>query len=411
MKIARFIANRIAQSKQQSFSRFILRLSFTATALSVPVMIITLALATGFQNAIENKIVGFWGHVRIQEKQADKSVRVREIPLQRNAAFEERIQNHPNVKSIHPFVNQYALLKTRSSLEGVLLKGMDAGPHWNSYQQFVKKGRLPQFKSPSFSREILLSTYHANRLSIQPGDSVVLYFTQVGQAPRARKVMIAGLYQTGIEEYDRLFAVGDLKMVAPMTGWESDQIGGYEIYLKNPNLTAQTAHQLFESDLFPPTWDALTTRDVAPQLFDWLNMQVVTRNVLLAFMTIVALVNLLTCLLVLVLERIPMIGILKAMGSSNQLIQQIFIRFGLLFTTGGIIVGTLLALGLLWLQSTTSFIRLDPSAYYIDTVAVKIKLLHVLGVMGGTLVISFLVLLLPSLLVKKISPLRAIRFN
>jgi lipoprotein-releasing system permease protein len=200
-------------------------------------------------------------------------------------------------------------------------------------------------------------------------------------------------------------------MIAPMTGWESDQIGGYEIYLKNPNLTAQTAHQLFESDLFPPTWDALTTRDVAPQLFDWLNMQVVTRNVLLAFMTIVALVNLLTCLLVLVLERIPMIGILKAMGSSNQLIQQIFIRFGLLFTTGGIIVGTLLALGLLWLQSTTSFIRLDPSAYYIDTVAVKIKLLHVLGVMGGTFIISFLVLLLPSLLVKKISPLRAIRFN
>ncbi len=199
MKIARFIANRIAQSKQKSFSRFILRLSFTATALSVAIMIITMALATGFQNAIEDKIVGFWGHVRIQEKQADKSVRVREIPLLRNADFESRLLTNPNIKSVHPFANQYALLKTKSSLEGVLIKGIDTGAHWNTYKQFVKSGRLPIFNSFSFSREILLSTYHANRLDIHPGDSVVLYFTQPGQAPRARKVTIAGLYQTGIE--------------------------------------------------------------------------------------------------------------------------------------------------------------------------------------------------------------------
>ena len=411
MKIARFIANRIAQSKQKSFSRFILRLSFTATALSVAIMIITMALATGFQKAIEDKIVGFWGHVRIQEKQADKSVRVREIPLLRNADFESRLLTHPNIKSVHPFANQYALLKTKSSLEGVLIKGIDTGSHWNTYKQFVKSGRLPIFNSFSFSREILLSTYHANRLEIHPGDSVVLYFTQAGQAPRARKVHIAGLYQTGIEEYDRLFAIGDLRMVAPLTGWDSSQVGGYEIYLKDPSLATQTANSIFEDEFFPPTWDVLTTRDVAPQLFDWLNMQVVTRNVLLSFMIIVALVNLLTCLLVLVLERIPMIGILKAMGSTDPMIQQIFIRFGLLFTAAGILMGTVIALGLLWLQARTSFIRLDPTAYYIDTIAIQIKPLHVLGVMVGTLLISTIVLFLPSLLVKKIRPLRAIRFN
>jgi lipoprotein-releasing system permease protein len=239
----------------------------------------------------------------------------------------------------------------------------------------------------------------------------VLYFTQAGQAPRARKVLIAGLYQTGIEEYDRLFAIGDLRMVAPLTGWDSSQVGGYEIYLKDPSLATQTANSIFEDELFPPTWDVLTTRDVAPQLFDWLNMQVVTRNVLLSFMIIVALVNLLTCLLVLVLERIPMIGILKAMGSTDPMIQQIFIRFGLLFTAAGILMGTVIALGLLWLQARTSFIRLDPTAYYIDTIAIQIKPLHVLGVMVGTLLISTIVLFLPSLLVKKISPLRAIRFN
>lgn len=411
MKIARFIANRIARSKQKSFSRFILRLSFIATVLSVAIMIITMALATGFQQAIENKIVGFWGHIRIQEKQADKAVGVREIPLRRNAALEEKIKKDPQVKSIHPFVNQYALVKTQSSLEGVLIKGIDSGSHWHSYQQFLKKGTLPKLQRDTFSREILLSTYHANRLHIQAGDSVVLYFTHAGQAPRARKVVIAGLYQTGIEEYDRLFAVADLRLVAPLTGWESNQIGGYEIFLKDPSQAIQMANQFFESETLPPTWNVLTTRELAPQLFDWLNMQVVTRNVLLAFMTIVALVNLLTCLLVLVLERIPMIGILKAMGSTNLLIQQIFIRFGLLLTLGGIATGTFIALGLLWLQNTTSFIRLDQSAYYIDTVAVEVVPLHVISVMGGTFIISAFVLLLPTLLVKKISPLRAIRFN
>lgn len=374
-------------------------------------MIITLALTAGFQKAIENKIVGFWGHVRIQEKQADKSVRVREIPLLRNEALEKKLSKDPTIKSIHPFINQYTLVKTKSTLEGVLLKGIDSGSHWSSYQQFVKNGRLPKLNTPGFSREILLSSYHANRLNIKPGDSVVLYFTQPGQAPRARKVIIAGLYQTGIEEYDRIFAIGDLRMVAPLTGWATNQVGGYEIYLKDPTQAIHFANQLFELADFPPTWDALTTRDIAPQLFDWLNMQKVTRNVLLAFMTIVALVNLLTCLLVLVLERIPMIGILKAMGSTDSMIQQIFIRFGIIFTAAGVLAGTLIALGLLWLQESTSFIRLDQTAYYIDTVAIQIIPYHVLGVIAGTLIVSTLVLFLPSLLVKKIRPLRAIRFN
>ncbi|MBM3412072.1 MAG: ABC transporter permease [Bacteroidetes bacterium] len=411
MKIARFIANRIAQSKQKSFSGFILRLSFIATTLSVAIMIITLALATGFQKAIENKIVGFWGHMRIQEKQVDKAVGVREIPLLRNEILEKKIKQDPRVISIHPFVNQYALLKTQSSLEGVLIKGIDTGSHWNSYKQFLINGKLPKPQRTSFSREIILSAYHANRLHIQTGDSVVLYFTQPGQAPRARKVIIAGIYQTGIEEYDRLFALADLNLVAPMTGWETGQVGGYEIFLKDPSQAVQTANQLFDSDLLPATWDVLTTKDLAPQLFDWLNMQVVTRNVLLAFMTIVALVNLLTCLLVLVLERIPMIGILKAMGSTDQQIQQIFLQFGVLLTLGGIAAGTIIALVLLWIQNLTSFIRLDQAAYYIDTVAIEIVPTHVIGVMGGTLLISTVVLLLPTLLVKKISPLRAIRFN
>jgi len=374
-------------------------------------MIITLALATGFQKAIENKIVGFWGHMRIQEKQVDKAVGVREIPLLRNEILEKKIKQDPRVISIHPFVNQYALLKTQSSLEGVLIKGINTGSHWNSYKQFLINGKLPKPQRTSFSREIILSAYHANRLHIQTGDSVVLYFTQPGQAPRARKVIIAGIYQTGIEEYDRLFALADLNLVAPMTGWETGQVGGYEIFLKDPSQAVQTANQLFDSDLLPATWDVLTTKDLAPQLFDWLNMQVVTRNVLLAFMTIVALVNLLTCLLVLVLERIPMIGILKAMGSTDQQIQQIFLQFGVLLTLGGIAAGTIIALVLLWIQNLTSFIRLDQAAYYIDTVAIEIVPTHVIGVMGGTLLISTVVLLLPTLLVKKISPLRAIRFN
>jgi lipoprotein-releasing system permease protein len=374
-------------------------------------MIITVCMAAGFQEAVQNKIFGFWGHIRIQEKQPSLSVLEKMNPIQKNDSLLQQLNHHPDISSVHPFATQYALLKTRNEMEGILLKGIDDKVGWSKYAAFLKTGSVPKIESNDFSRGILVSQQQAKRLQLQVNDSLVLYFTQQEGPPRAKKVFIAGIFQTGIEEYDRLFALADLRLIRQVNGWTENQVGGYEIFVRDPSNLDKIANELYQAENFPTTWDVIPIKNVAPQLFDWLNMQVVTRNVLIVIMTIVALINLITSLLVLVLERIQMIGILKALGAADKTIQQLFLRYALLLTTAGILVGTLLAFMLMGLQQKTGFIHLDESAYYIDKIEFKIMPVQIALIMAGTLVVSLLVLLLPTLLVKRISPVRAIRFS
>jgi lipoprotein-releasing system permease protein len=382
-----------------------------ATVISVAVMIVTVSLAAGFQDAVSEKIFSFWGHIRIQEKQPGKAIIAEEIPIKQNDSLITLLQQQPDVKSIHPFATRYALLKTKDAMEGLLIKGFDQSYDSNHLQSFIKRGRVPVFSKNSFNRELMVSTAVASRLQLQLNDSLLLYFVQQGETPRPRKVVIVGFYQTGIEDYDRLFAIGDLAMIRQLNNWDSTQVGGYEIYLHDPRNMLATSEHLYNLDEFPATWDAVTAQSISPQLFDWLTMQDLTRNVLIGFMTVVALINLITCLLILVLERIPMIGILKAIGASDWTVQKIFIRYSLLITLSGVIVGTLLALLILWLQQETGFIQLDEAAYFLDKAAVKIIPWQIAVIVLGTILISVAVLLVPSLLVRKIRPVRAIRFN
>lgn len=382
-----------------------------ATVISVAVMILTVSLAAGFQEAVSEKVFSFWGHIRIQEKQPNKALIAEEIPILQNDSLIHLLKQQPGVKSIHPFATRYALLKTKDAMEGLLIKGFDKSYERKHLQSFLKQGRVPLFSSNGFSRELMVSTVVASRLKLQLNDSLLLYFVKQGEVPRPRKVVIVGFYQTGIEDYDRLFAIGDLAMIQQLNNWDSRQVGGYEIYLEDPRSMLATADRLYELDTFPATWDAVTARSISPQLFDWLNMQDLTRNVLIGFMTLVALINLITCLLILVLERIPMIGILKAIGASDWTVQRIFIRYSLFITVTGVMAGTLLALILLWLQQRTGFIQLDEAAYFLDKAAVKIVPWQIAIIATGTILVSLVVLLIPSLLVRKIRPVRAIRFH
>ena len=411
MNISSFIANRIAFNRQRSFSRFIIRLSMTATVISVAVMIITVSLAAGFQEAVSEKVFSFWGHVRIQEKQPNKALIAQEIPIKQNDSLTKLILQQPGIKSIHPFATRYALLKTKEDLEGLMIKGLDSHYDSSHLSTFIKQGRSLHFSDSGYSRELIVSTLIAKKLKLQLNDSLLLYFIREGEAPRPRKVTVVGFYQTGIEDYDRLFAIGDLSMIRQLNNWDNNQVGGYELFLNDPRTMDVTAEKLYALDRFPATWDAITVHEVSPQLFDWLNMQDLTRNVLVGFMTIVALVNLITCLLILVLERIPMIGMLKSLGATSWTVQKIFLRYSMLITLGGVITGTALALLVLWLQEKTGFIKLDESAYFLDKAAVKIIPWQIFAIAGGTVLISLLILWIPSLLVRKIPPVRAIRFN
>ena len=426
MKVAGFIANRIAfnQSKrpggQKSFSRFIIRLSIVATIISVAVMIVTLSLANGFQQTVSQKVFSFWGHIRVQERQPDKSIIAEETPIIKNDTLAINIGKDPQVESIHPFATKYAILKTKEEIEGVMVKGFDRTYNPVHLQQYIKQGRFIQFNDSTYSREIMISAYTAEQLKLKVNDKILIYFirpdkNETGEQgmPNVRpdKLTVAGIYKTGIEEYDKTFAIGDIQLIQRLNDWKEDEIGGYEIFLKDYKKIDESVKSIYEMDNFPITWNTISVKNISPNIFDWLNMQDVTRNVLIGFMIIVAVINLITCLIILVLERIRMIGILKSLGATDWTVQKIFLRHSVLITVTGIIIGAAVALGLLWLQQATGFIKLKEEAYYMSTAAVEIVWWQVAAICLGTLFICFLVLTIPTLLVKRIQPVKAIQFR
>jgi len=424
LKVAGFIANRIAFDRtgktggRKSFSRFIIRLSTVATVISVAVMIITLSLANGFQETVSQKVFSFLGHLRVQEKQPGKAIISEEIPIIQNDTLVQEIKQHPLVKNIHPFATKYAILKTKEEIGGVLVKGFDSSYDFNHIKGFIKQGRPIQFNDSTYSREIMISDFTAKQLQLKVNDRILIYFIRPGSSAeeglpniRPDKLTITGIFKTGIEDYDRTFAIGDIKLIQRLNDWQPDEAGGYEIFLHDYKMIDEAVKEIYEIADFPITWDTVSARDISPNILDWLNMQDVTRNVLIAFMVIVAVINLITCLIILVLERLRMIGILKALGATDWTVQDIFLRHSLIIAIRGILLGTLIALGLLWLQDATGFIKLKEEAYYLSTAAVKIVWWQVAAIGIGTLLIWILVLMIPTFRVKRIQPVKAIRFN
>jgi lipoprotein-releasing system permease protein len=275
----------------------------------------------------------------------------------------------------------------------------------------MQEGRFLRFNDSTYSREILISSYTASQLKVNANDRIFIYFIRPDGTLRPDRLTIAGIYKTGIEEYDKVFAIGDIKLIQRLNDWNPSDIGGYEIFIKDYTQIDKVADEIYSMDKFPATWDTKSVKDISPNIFDWLKMQDTTRNVLIGFMIIVAVINLITCLIILVLERIRMIGILKSLGATDWTVQKIFLRHSIIITITGILIGTALALGLLYLQEATGFIKLKEEAYYLSTAAVKIVWWQVGLICAGTLVISFLILMIPSFIVRRIQPVKAIQFR
>ena len=411
VNISSFIAQRIAFNQQKSFSRFIIRLSILATAISVAVMIITLSFVNGFQKTVSQKVFSFWGHVRIAYLQPGRASIAEEEPMTTNDTMIRSIRSNPQIESIYPFATKYAILKTTEEMEGVLLKGFDSTYSFSHLQPFLKQGRWLHFNDSTYSREIVISTYTANQLNLKVNDRVLIYFVRPDGTLRPDKLTIVGLYKTSIEEYDRTFAIGDLTLIRRLNGWEENEIGGYELFLKDYHQMANVADSIHNNDLFPPELEVKTARELYPNIFDWLQVQDTNQAILITIMVVIAAINLITCLIILVLERLRMIGILKAVGASNWAVQKIFLYQSGIITFVGIVAGTLFALALLFLQLKTGFVRLKEEAYFMETAAVEIVWWQVMAVIGGTLLLAVLILLIPSLLVRKIQPIKAIHFR
>jgi lipoprotein-releasing system permease protein len=410
LNIARFIAQRIAFNPERTFSRFIIRLAVVATALSVAVMIVALAFTTGFQSAISQKVFSFWGHIRVEHFEPEQTIIAEETPISKNDTVLSLINTYPGVSYADAFASQSAMLRTNEGIEAILFKGVEKNFHFDRLRAFLKQGRWVSFPDSGYSHEIDLSEYTANQLKLRVGDDVLIYFFQRdNQPPRTRKLRVAGLYKTGIDQYDQHFALGDLRLIRRLNDWDSTKIGGYEVYVDNYRKMESINDSVRE--YLPVEWNAHTIRDVYPNIFDWLQVQDRTKQIALIIMIVVAVLNLITCLLILVLERTRMVGILKAVGSTNGIIQRIFLTHATLITGLGILLGTVFGLGLCLIQQKTGLITMNEDAYYVAVAPVKIVAWHVVVVDLATLVICFLVLLIPVRLIRRISPVKAIRFS
>jgi lipoprotein-releasing system permease protein len=334
-----------------------------------------------------------------------------EEPIEANDSLIQNVRTLPQVQSVHPFATKYAILKTSDEMEGVLLKGLDSSYNFAHLSSFLKEGRWIQFNDSSYSREIVVSTFTANQLHLKLGDRILIYFVRPDGSLRPDKLTIVGIYKTSIEEYDKTFAIGDIKLIRRLNGWEANEIGGYEIFLKDYHQMDDVSSTIYNMDQFPQLWETKTIKEIYPNIFDWLQVISTNSSVLISIMIIIAIINLITCLIILVLERLQMIGILKALGATNWTVQKIFLHHSVIITHIGIAGGTIFALTLLWLQQSTGFVRLPEDAYYMDRASVKILWWQVAAVGVGTLLVSLLVLFIPSLIVRRIQPIKAIRFN
>ncbi len=435
MNFERFIARRVAASGQQSFSRLILRIAVAAVALSVAVMICANALIAGFKKEISTKIFGFWGHIHITDTDINRSL-LEAYPIRKDQPFYpaldtvrrlEYIQEeewfgyrlerkkatrggirHIQVYAIKPGIIEAGKQKDKE-IEGIILKGIGKDFDWAFMQQYIKRGRPIALPDTAMSDEILISGQTAARLQVDTGDAFIVHFVERGEQLK-RRFKVSGVYRTGLEEYDQKFALVDIRQIQRLLGWTEDQVSGFEVFIEHIDDLAPINEFIYFEEL-PPELYSETIRDKMPEIFDWLDLQDINEVVILALMVIVAIINMITALMILILERTNMIGILKALGSHNWSIRKIFLYYAAYIIALGLFWGNLIGIGLCLLQDRYEFIRLSEENYYLSTAPISLNLWPILLLNLSTLAITLFFLIIPSYLVTSISPVKAIRFK
>ncbi len=432
MGLEQFIARRVSASGQNNFTSIIVKIAVAAIALSLVVMIISTAMLRGFKHQISDKIFGFWGHIHIYDTNITRTfetvpidisnefyadlVKLKNIDFQKPAGIlgveidgvYTQQSTAGGIGQVQSFTILPAILRTKEDFEGVMAKGVGADYDWDRMSKYLVEGDTISYDSTA-SRQAIISKVISQRLNLGIGDKINVDFFLEGKQ-RKRQFVISGIYNTGLNEYDKRFILVDQRKVQEVLGWDEDQVGGIEVFVDNLDDVNALSEYIYY-DILPSHLYAETIKERFGNIFEWLELQNVNEIVILALMVIVSIINMITALLILILERTKMIGTLKALGMKNWGIRKIFIFQAAHIIIRGLIIGTVIGVGLCLLQQYFGFIKLDEKNYYLSVAPIEINVWIIVLLNIATLILTLLFLVLPTYIVTKISPIKALRFD
>ncbi|MDR0393645.1 MAG: FtsX-like permease family protein [Tannerella sp.] len=417
MNFELFLAKKIHFSKDKGDNRRVtppvIRIAMAGIAIGLAVMIVSVAVVVGFKKEVRNKVIGFGSHIQLTN--FDNNTSYETIPIAVNDSLREALTSTEGVRHIEVFATKPGIIKTNNDFQGIVLRGIGSDFDTTFFKKHLVEGEMLHIDSQTVSTDVLVSYRTANMLHLGYNDSFLAYFVNNGDV-RPRKLRIAGIYNTGFSDYDKLFVICDIRQVRRINGWDDDMASGVGIFIDHYNHLDDITEELYFSlidrkDRLGNTYYIRSIKELSPMIFNWLAVLDSNVVVILVLMILVSGFTMISGLLIIILERTNMIGILKTLGESNYSIRKVFLYVSFFLIVKGMFWGNVIGLGICFLQSHFKWIRLDPEIYYLDSVPIEISVLSFLIINIGSLSVSMLMMIAPSFLITKIEPARSIRFE
>lgn len=408
-----FIAKHIYHgSGSKNSSRPAVFIAMAGIAIGIIVMLVSVAVVIGFKSEVRNKVIGFGSHIQISNLDDARSYEMRPVVV--NDSLLAELSDYKQVKHIQRFSTKPGIIKTDSTFQGMVLKGV--GPEFDPtfMKEHLVAGVVPHFSDTISTNQVLISKNIADKLGLKLGDKIYTYY--INDNVRARRLTIKGIYQTNFSEYDKIFLITDIYTVNHLNGWKKDQYGGVELTIKDYNLLNKTTYDIASNidkmkDRYGGVYYVRNIVQLNPQLFAWLGLLDMNVWVILILMIGIAGFTMISGLLIIIIERTNMIGLLKALGTNNYTVRKIFLWLSVFIIGKGILIGDIIAVALIYLQAHFKIVKLNPATYYVDTVPVSFNILIFIIINVCSFLISLMMLLGPSYLISKIHPANSMRYE
>jgi lipoprotein-releasing system permease protein len=414
MNLPYLIAQRLIKGRREgtSFSRPINVIAVVGISTGLAVMILAVAILTGFKQQIRDKIVAFGSHIQVSNLENNNSLET--IPIKTSLEFVPKLGKIEGVKHMQVFATKPGIIKTDEAILGVILKGIGPDYDWTYFKKCMINGNTFSVNDSVRTNKVIISKKISDLLNLRTYDTISMHFIQ--DPPRMRKFVISGIYETSLDEFDKIYVFCDIGHIKRLNGWDEDMVSGFEIFIRDFDKLDNLTNEIRDSIGYKIEENSVNIRvknirEKYPQIFDWLRFQDLNVIIIIVLMLIVAGFNMISGLLILILEKTNMIGILKALGSEDRMIRKVFLYQAAYLIVKGLLWGNLIGLGIALIQLKTGILTLDPSSYYIKTVPINLDIIHILLLNAGTMAMILLMLLIPSQLVSRITPVKAIKFD